>query len=165
MVILAQGYRAYVSSVQGEMRRAHRDGCMVCISEDTDVSPKIRGKARSRRLGDRAREQCVTPSLLAAAQKGHPARPQGVGRLRRTREGTSQGAARLRTLLGAFFSRRYGSTVTSTYAGTLSAPFLSVTRSLKRKVRVSETYGAVNDGSAMFTSSMATLLPRTCPQA
>jgi hypothetical protein len=37
-----------------------------------------------------------------------------------------------RTKLGAFFSSRQGSTVTSTYAGTLSAPFLSVTRSLNR---------------------------------
>ena len=39
-----------------------------------------------------------------AAQKGHSARPQGVWRLRRAREGTSQGDARLRTMLGAFFS-------------------------------------------------------------
>ena len=38
------------------------------------------------------------------AQKGHPARPQGVGRLRRTQEGTSQGDTGLRTQLGAFFS-------------------------------------------------------------
>ena len=52
--------------------------------------------------------------VFEAAQKGHPARPQGVGRLRRTREGTSQGDARLRTMLGAFFSSRQGSTVTST---------------------------------------------------
>ena len=55
-----------------------------------------------------------------------------MGRLRRTREGTSQGDTRLRTMLVVFFSSRQGSTVTSTYAGTLSAPFLSVTRSLNR---------------------------------
>ena len=55
----------------------------------------------------------------------------------------------------------HGSTVTSTYDGTLSAPFLSVTRSLNRNKRVSETWGAVNEGSGMFTSSNATLLPRT----
>ena len=47
-------------------------------------------------------------SMLQAAQKGHPARPQGVGRLRRTREGTSQGDTGLRTMLGAFFSRLLG---------------------------------------------------------
>jgi hypothetical protein len=37
-----------------------------------------------------------------------------------------------RTKLGGFFSSRQGSTVTSTNAGTESAPFLSVTRSLNR---------------------------------
>ena len=47
-------------------------------------------------------------------------------------EGTSQGDTGLRTKLGAFFSSRYGSTVTSTNAGTESAPFLSVTLSLNR---------------------------------
>jgi hypothetical protein len=37
-----------------------------------------------------------------------------------------------KTKLGAFSSSRQGSTVTSTNAGTESAPFLSVTRSLNR---------------------------------
>jgi hypothetical protein len=37
-----------------------------------------------------------------------------------------------RTKLGGCFSSRQGSTVTSTNAGTESAPFLSVTRSLNR---------------------------------
>ncbi len=69
---------------------------------------------------------------FAAAQKCQPARPQGLGRLRRTREGTSQGDTGLRTKLGAFFSSRYGSTTTLTNAGTESAPFLSVTLSLNR---------------------------------
>ncbi len=38
-----------------------------------------------------------------------------------------------------FSAACYGSMVMSTNAGTPSAPFLSVTRSLKRKVRVSDT--------------------------
>jgi hypothetical protein len=42
--------------------------------------------------------------LTQDAQKGRPARPQGVGRLRRTREGTSQGDTGLRTPLTGFFS-------------------------------------------------------------
>ena len=42
--------------------------------------------------------------LTQDAQKDRPARPQGVGRLRRTQEGTSQGDTGLRTPLAGFFS-------------------------------------------------------------
>lgn len=58
----------------------------------------------------------------------------------------------------------YGSTVTSTNAGKLSAPFLSVTRNLNRYVRGSETAGARKEASELLASSSETLLPRTWSQ-
>lgn len=57
--------------------------------------------------------------------------------------------------------RFYGSTITFTNAGKLSAPFLSVTRNLNRYVRGSETIGARKDASELLASSSAILLPRT----
>lgn len=61
----------------------------------------------------------------------------------------------------AYCTMDYGSTVTSTNAGKLSAPLLSVTRNLKRYVRGSETGGARNEASELLASSSGTLLPRT----
>ena len=58
----------------------------------------------------------------------------------------------------------YGSTVTSTNAGKLSAPLLSVTRNLNRYVRGSETAGARKEASELLVSSSETLLPRTWSQ-
>ncbi len=55
----------------------------------------------------------------------------------------------------------YGSTITSTYAGKLSAPFLSVTFSRNRNSLGSETDGATNEALGMLRSRSGTLLPRT----
>jgi hypothetical protein len=55
----------------------------------------------------------------------------------------------------------YGSTVTSTNAGMLSAPFLSVTRNLKRKSFGSETEGARKEAFGMLRSRSGTFAPRT----
>ena len=55
----------------------------------------------------------------------------------------------------------YGSTVTSTNAGTLSAPFLSVTRNLKRNSLGSETAGATKEAFGMLRSRSGTFAPRT----
>lgn len=54
-----------------------------------------------------------------------------------------------------------GSTVTSTNAGMLSAPFLSVTLSLNRKSLGSDTNGARNEAFGMFRSKSGTFAPRT----
>ncbi len=62
------------------------------------------------------------------------------------------------------FAVVYGSTVTSTNAGKLSAPFLSVTRNLNRYIRGSETAGARKEASELLASSSETLLPRTWSQ-
>ena len=74
---------------------------------------------------------------------GPPKRPSGKAARSAATEanvyGTSQGATTDNAARRLVQQPAYGSTVTSTYAGTPSAPFLSVTRSLKRKVRVSET--------------------------
>ena len=57
--------------------------------------------------------------------------------------------------------RIQGSTVTSTNAGMLSAPFLSVTRNLKLNSFVSETKGARKDAFGMLRSKRGTFAPRT----
>lgn len=58
-----------------------------------------------------------------------------------------------------------GSTITSTNAGKLSAPFLSVTRSLNRNSLGSETDGATNEALGMLRSNSGTFAPRTWLQA
>jgi hypothetical protein len=71
-------------------------------------------------------------SRIKAAQKGQPTRPQARQEPESYPPGYVEDSCEPRTKLGAFFSSRQGSTVTSTNAGTESAPFLSVTLSLKR---------------------------------
>ena len=74
------------------------------------------------------RESFLNSRLLnTAANKAAGSGTTGAYAVRVCEEGT-----RLTTQLDVVFSSRYGSTVTSTYAGTPSAPFLSVTLSLNR---------------------------------
>ena len=68
----------------------------------------------------------------AGCSKRQPNKAAGSGTTGAYAVRVCEEGTRLTTQLDVVFSSRYGSTVTSTYAGTESAPFLSVTLSLNR---------------------------------